>query len=128
MTENEKVQILMKEYETLRAEIMQRSNNRFQFITILGGLGAFALIKGDLALLARIVAVVIATAVAFSVWLWTGHLIVACARRVSEIEAQVNALAGEDLLKWESVRMRRGLLNRLDSRSLERMSRDSPSK
>ena len=110
MTNQEKIQILMKEYETLRSEMSQRYNHRFQFITILGALIGFALLhRKDLFFTYSLS--VVTLLIIFIVWYWIGCLIVNCSERVSEIEKQVNELAGQELLQWETKQKKNGVIH-----------------
>ena len=47
MKEIEKINILLKEYDTLRTEILQRISNRFAFLGLFGAIGAFGLFKAS---------------------------------------------------------------------------------
>ncbi|MBZ5711470.1 hypothetical protein [Nannocystis pusilla] len=43
MTDQERIQVLFKEYDTLRAEILQRISNRLQCVAFTGALGGVAM-------------------------------------------------------------------------------------
>jgi hypothetical protein len=113
MTETEKIQILLKEYETLRAEVVQRFNHRFHFLTIIGGLGAFIFFKADKISYLQISAVVLAAISVIVVWFWIGDVIARCSRRISELERKINEIAGEDLLMWETIQLDQGIFHKI---------------
>jgi len=115
MTESEKVEVLLKEYGTLREEILQRSNQRFQFIAIAGAMGAFAIFRTSPLSLTQTAAIIAAVVTVLWVWCRLGHLILRCSRRIAEIERRVNDLAGDDLLQWECVNEARNLFHRVFS-------------
>lgn len=101
LSNKDKIDILLKEYETLRREIENRTNNRFTLLGICIGLLSFIAATQQLQLLTWWI---ISGIVLFiiTVWWWLGWLILFCARRVLEIELKVNAFAGEELLHWEA--------------------------
>jgi hypothetical protein len=104
MDEMDKVQILLKEYDALRAEILQRSGHRFTFLSLFGALGAYAFfVANDLSSYQKIVLTISALAL-FGMWWQFGKLIVECSNRIAEIEKAVNSVAGEPLLRWEHER------------------------
>lgn len=104
-----KVEILLREYETLRQEVLARSGQRFALVTVAGGLMAF-LIKTEkwpawvisaggtqatLALVGLVVLVVI--------WRRFQVLIERLGAGISRVEQRVNTLTGDaDLLRWET--------------------------
>jgi hypothetical protein len=99
----EKVQILLQEYNTLRQEIIQRTNQGFQIY----GVGAvfFVLLMGRssydqkfwIMLCIALIALLIASKISISG-------IGKAAKRLWELENAINGLAGEDLLVWEGQR------------------------
>ena len=46
MNEKDKIEILLKEYETLRSEILQRTGHRFAFLGLMGALGGYSFFIG----------------------------------------------------------------------------------
>ncbi len=107
--EKEKIDILLKEYETLRQEILFRTNNRFLMVGIVGaflgytlftdnpvlktyiwgiGLRTFVLVGGAMALLV--------------IWFRLGYSVATLAMHISAIEKKINDLVGEELLEWET--------------------------
>jgi hypothetical protein len=105
MNEKDKVQILLKEYDSLRAEILQRIGHRFAFLGLFGAVGAYAFFAAK-NLSAHQTAVLTISAIAlFGVWWRLGNLIARCSKRLAEIEKAINSLAGEPLLRWEHERL-----------------------
>ena len=98
------IDVLLHEYDTLRAEILARANSRFQ---LLGFAGVVVALLGATHNITLIIIVSVALAVA-AVVIWIGfHLYInKCAARLMEIEARVNALFPEDVLVWESRSLR----------------------
>ena len=101
MDEKDKVQILLKEYDALRAEILQRISHRFSFLGLTGAVGGYAFfVAKDLSTYQTVV-LMMGTLALFGVWWQLGNLIARCSHRISEIEKTVNSIAGEPLLTWE---------------------------
>lgn len=96
---DERVAILLKEYDTLRAEIISRCNNRFGVLGIIGGTVAFI---SAYPALGTWVLGGIAVLFLFAVWMYLGHLIYHCGIQVADLERRINKIVGEDLLAWES--------------------------
>lgn len=94
------IQILFKEYDTLRAEILGRANNLFQLLTVaIVAMGWLLSHPQDTALPVALCVSIFAI-LAFGVLIWRAvHL---AARRLRELEREINGLAGKDLLKWET--------------------------
>ena len=110
ITPKERVQILLAEYATLRAEIVMKGAAQFQVATV-AGTATIAILGftvatqtlglGAILLLATVTFLVIALRfIDFDTRL--------AAARIREIEASVNALAEEKLLVWET---EKGLLS-----------------
>jgi hypothetical protein len=99
------IQILFKEYDTLRAEILARVANAYQLHSIAGGLIGL-LLTGVLATAVpwKVITLPIGMVVVLWVALWLGlrRVILRCAARLREIEGTINELAGADLLRWET--------------------------
>lgn len=94
------VNVILKEYETLRNEILNRTRARLQLLVLVGAV--MPLVVGFEATAQTIAAGVTAMIIGITVWFWLGFNIKRCAERLREIEAEVNALVGQDLLKWET--------------------------
>lgn len=102
----ERIDILLEEYKTLRTEILQRHSAIMQFISIVGtGLGAaiaFAFVHKALpAAAATLVTLLFAIG---SGLLWLDNDLRLLSARIQEIEDKVNRLADDRLLVWETTR------------------------
>ncbi|MFA6560302.1 MAG: hypothetical protein WCV00_00155 [Verrucomicrobiia bacterium] len=124
MTQSEKVEVLFKEYDTLRVEILQRSSQRFQFLAIAGAIGAFALFRTSPLTSGQAVALIAACNIVLCVWWRLGQCIARCSMRIAEIEQRINDLAGEKLLHWEGALVGRSFFHRLHSTKKECQQRD----
>jgi hypothetical protein len=104
--EFQKVQILLHEYNTLRAEVLSRYTAQFQSSTV--AVGAFvglmlAASNPNIGFSWIIIILLVATGVLFgAVLFWIDVDIAKAARRLREIETQVNSLASDTLLRWEN--------------------------
>jgi ABC-type transport system involved in Fe-S cluster assembly fused permease/ATPase subunit len=97
----DKIQILFHEYDTLRTEVIHRINNMYQ------------LIVGSVALLiwlaskwgtASFCAFLIFSSLVFLFFWWIIYRgITTLNRRLQQLEEEINGLAGEQLLKWETL-------------------------
>jgi hypothetical protein len=107
MTESEKISVIMHEYDTLRDEIVQRNNSTQQQIYIGVGvlLGTITLYLGghlDGPKMAFLCGFLIIAISVFCYAMWSAYRdIHKNAARLREIEEDVNARAGEELLRWE---------------------------
>ena len=108
-----KISILLHEYDTLRAELIQRHSALLQaigvFAAVLVGLTVVLFTKVPFTLFDSLfntlvigVLIAIPSEVFFLTVLAINHDVERAARRVREIETAVNDLVGEKLLKWES--------------------------
>jgi len=102
-----RIDVLLKEYDTLRAEILQRINARFTIVGLLGALVAFLLSKWEwqprnTLLDMRWAVAALGVAVVLVIWYRFGTLIKNLGARVSSVEQRVNQLAGDELLTWET--------------------------
>lgn len=101
MDEKDKIIILLKEYDTLRAEILQRISNRFAFLGLVISVGAFGLFKaGDISTF-KILVLFFTALFLIAVWWQLGVVIKRCSKQIAEIEVIINQIAGEKLLRWE---------------------------
>ena len=100
---DQQIEILFKEYDTLRNEIVARTNNGYQLLTIGGVLSAGLIgwlsqhrFDRTLWLVLSIFAVVLLVSAALLV----GDIRM-LGLRLQELESEINKLAGAELLKWE---------------------------
>lgn len=91
----------VKEYDTLRAEIIQRLGHRIAFLALTGAVGVYAFFRDNGLTLYQYFVIAVAVVFMSAVWLHLGNVIGRCSRRIAEIELQINAMAGEVLLRWE---------------------------
>ena len=108
MDEKDKVQILLKEYDSLRAEILQRIGHRFSFLGLTGAVGGYAFFVAKNLSTYQTVVLMIGTIALLGVWWQLGNLIARCSHRIAEIEKTVNSFAGEPLLTWEHQKLGSG--------------------
>jgi uncharacterized membrane protein len=102
-----KINILLKEYDALRAEMLQRMNARFAIVGLLGALLVLLISKWEWQpagwpLDVRWLVAVLGAFILAGVFWRFGTLIQKLATRVSQVEQRVNQLAQEDLLTWET--------------------------
>jgi hypothetical protein len=97
----DKIQILLKEYDTLRAEIIARTNHGFQLTGLGGAVLMWLVSRPDDA---RFWVLVATFLMVFGYMGWiTFRDISKAAGRIRQIEAKVNKLAGDELLEWETL-------------------------
>ena len=101
------IEVILHEYDSLRAEIVSRTDSRFQLIGFLG-LAATLLGITGLSASARVILIVAALIVFIGIWVYFGLYIKRCAERLREIEDEVNGKLGRPVLVWESKRLPRG--------------------
>jgi len=106
--------ILFKEYDTLRAEVLSRSNSHHQLVaiavTLIVGTLAFGFSKVDFqqgffnanfyVLIVLVIGIIFAALIAARISARnTGRL----GRHVATLEKRINALVGAELLTWETL-------------------------
>lgn len=101
----QKIQILLHEYDTLRNEVLSRYAAQFQSTGVLAiiiiGLTTVLITQG--AKITILVLIGITVMLYIGAQIWIDYDIAKAARRLREIEADVNSRAGETLLQWETV-------------------------
>ena len=109
MEDKYKIDILLKEYETLRQEILSRANNRFLMLGMVGAFLGYVLLTDNPILRIHIWGIsmrafilVIGVIGLLAIWLLFGYFVGTAAKRISVIERKINQLAGEELLEWET--------------------------
>lgn len=99
-SEEEKVKILLQEYASLRSEILARTTHMYQLRA--AGTVLFVWIMGQPVSVRFWIALVAAgIVVSFFFWLISRDIDKA-ARRLRELEKDINCRAGETLLVWET--------------------------
>ncbi|WP_319574558.1 hypothetical protein [uncultured Desulfobacter sp.] len=102
MDDKDKIDVLLKEYDTLKAEILQRIRSRFAFLGLFISVGAFGLFKASDINSFKIGVLFFTALFLFAVWWQLGFVIKRCSKRIAEIEVVINQIAGEKLLRWEN--------------------------
>jgi hypothetical protein len=104
-----KVDILFKEYETLRQEVLARSGQRFALVTVAGGLMAFLLKTEDWPTFVvnkgwtQATLALLCAAALLVIWWRFQFLIERLGTGISRVEQRINALTGDaELLRWEA--------------------------
>lgn len=105
-TSNEqKIQILMAEYQTLRAEVLQRNTVLNQTLAAFGTLAVpIIAVVLSRSLIVGFALLLGAPCTVFTTWLIVDRQTRVLAQRLREIEQEINTKAGETLLRWESGR------------------------
>jgi len=94
------VKILLHEYATLRSEILTRTSNLYQLIAV--GAALFVWVMGQ-PLSVRFWVALVATLVVLASFCWLiTRDIHKAAKRLRELEKDINCRAGETLLVWET--------------------------
>jgi hypothetical protein len=103
MTDQERVTILLKEYDGLRAEVTARTGFGFQIVNF--GIVAFIFLMTRVSSPDAVfwVSLVLALIVIGVAAYFDLRDIRRASRRIGEIELDINARAGEDLLIWENL-------------------------
>lgn len=96
-----RIEILFKDYDTLRAEILARIASAFGLWSVAGGAVAVWAATQSSGWSSRCAAV-IAIFILGSLWAFNECATRRCARRVAQIEDQINGLSGHELLQWET--------------------------
>ena len=106
LTKRDKSQILIAEYNTLRAEILQRSSWQIQMWTVAGAqvvvILGFAIIYSHI--YAGVIMLCITTLIVGWSLLYNDQDMRIIAHHVRALEVQINALADDELLSWERER------------------------
>jgi hypothetical protein len=97
-----KVEVLLREYDSLRGEVISRLNNRFNLLGYAGAILTYAVFQGGGITDWRLLCAAGAALALLLVWLWGAKKIRELSRRIAMIEKQVNTLLGDSLLAWES--------------------------
>jgi hypothetical protein len=103
MSTNDKVQALLFEYNSLRSEIMQRNSvfNQYCVISVPASVAAVSVVTSAFPPLGIVLFLVICCLL-YVVFRIIEFDTLAAAARVRELEAQINEMAGERLLTWET--------------------------
>lgn len=110
MNSNDKLDILLKEYDTLRSKILVRINLSFAFLGLIGAVIFYMFIGNEKNIAANIWVHIAVLFFPFCTWFYIGFLIGTLSEKISAIEQKVNLLAGEERLSWERKSRYRKLL------------------
>ena len=110
LTRNDRVQVLLAEYSAYRAEILMRTNNGFQLVTVSAAAAAWLLQQqwNELGFWIGVALLVVVLVVSGNT-IWRD--VAKSSKRVVEIEHEINSRAGEYLLVGESLRADPGSLD-----------------
>jgi hypothetical protein len=99
--EPEKINILLHEYDTLREEIIGRTNNMYQMLAV--GSAVFIALLSFSNNFAKLISLTSFCAFVISFFCWMIKEETAnAAARLRELEEKINIRAGEPLLTWEN--------------------------
>ena len=101
MTDKDKIEILFKEYDTLREEIISRLSQRINFLGLFGAIGVYAFFQDKTLNGKQYIIIVLAAILLYCVWHHLGNVVARCSKRIAEIECVINKMAGTTLLVWE---------------------------
>jgi hypothetical protein len=105
--QQDKVHILLQEYNSLRTEVIHRANNLYQLLAIGGAVFLWALTR-LLEPSVRIIdarfwwSLAVPVAVVSLLLCYLNRDILKAAARLRELESDINRRAGETLLEWET--------------------------
>jgi hypothetical protein len=101
----DKIDILFKEYDTLRGEIITRGNSRDQLLEfsalILAGLLAW-IVSQPIHWVLIVVVSVILVSIILTLYRWSVREIDTIAKRLRKLEKLINEIAVAELLEWET--------------------------
>lgn len=100
-SEEEKVRILLQEYASLHSDILTRTNNTFQ-LTAVSGAVAVWLLGRESADVWFWFALVISVFILSYSYLVINRDINKAAKRLRELEKDINRRAGEELMEWQT--------------------------
>jgi hypothetical protein len=120
-----KIEVLLHEYDTLRQEVMSRYSAQFQTIGAIGVIFAalIAAMVTGLGVVPGLWLIACGFVAFWALFLWADADISRLAKRLIELEKDVNTRAGETLLVWESSRSWGGGLMQIISRALRRKAK-----
>ena len=100
ISEKDKVQILLHEYDTLRTELIHRGNNMYQLVAVAGAIVVWLVSR---VLDARFWILLVLAGVVVSIFSWFIYRdMTKAAERVRQLEKDINKRAREELLIWET--------------------------
>ena len=100
LSNKEKIDVLLHEYTTLRNEILNNQNHLFQLFAICGAVFIWIMVHPLDRRFWLAVAVAV-PALCYGLWVIRRDVDKA-AKRIRQLEKAINALAGDELLVWET--------------------------
>lgn len=97
-----KIDVLLREYDAVRREIISRTNNRFAIGGYAVAVAAFVGSQPQISPALRWCVALGALVSLCMLWCVIGHLIEVAASRAAEIESRVNAILGEEIMAYEN--------------------------
>lgn len=98
------LEVLLKEYETLRAEVIERIKTAFSHLAFFGALAAFAFqlpekagVDPRITIGLAVFGTLFLLYISVINWIWVGRI----ASHLQYLECRINAVAGKPLLTWE---------------------------
>jgi hypothetical protein len=102
VTTEKRIDILLKEYDTLRTEILQAIKMRFSFIGFFGVVSAYFIFNAEPFPYYKYLLLISGFLFLLALWMSFGRIITGCSKRIAEIEKMINNMAGKELLVWET--------------------------
>ncbi|MGA1864924.1 MAG: hypothetical protein ACMUHX_07670 [bacterium] len=96
------IDILLKEYDTLRSEILTRSTQRISFLGLFGATIGYFLFKYNDLMFIQEIGLIFGLVFLGLIWVQLGNIINRCSARITAIEKEINEISGRNLLKWET--------------------------
>ena len=109
METKEKIDILLKEYDTLRTEARDRMRGRLAIAGYFTVLAAFFKVQTEFPLFEVFVFTFI---IVGSIWLYLWILLKRVSAHLIKLEKRINSLVGEELLTWEQENFHRRMVLR----------------
>jgi len=106
-----KVQILLKEYDTLRNESIQKMGQRFALLTLAAGVVTLLStqdLKHNTSMLCWL-----SCSALLLVWVFSAFHLNRLTKQLAKIESSVNSLVGEKLLSWSADCARNVLMHKI---------------
>lgn len=104
----DKVEVRLREYDSLRSELLERIRGRYGLVAavlVAAGFWADGLQAQDGADLVSLVGLAIISAVVIvGIWFYLGRAIAELSTAIADIEQSINAAIGIDALSWETNR------------------------
>jgi hypothetical protein len=123
MTQADKVNVLMHEYDMLGQQILSRYSAQFQIIGVVGLIigGLIAAISSGLSPKVGEILIASSLVIFVALFAWADSDVTKAAQRLIKIETDVNERTGENLLQWESVLNKGGGVGHIIRTRLKRM-------